>query len=49
VGPLQITAPSVVHWPELPAVLLEEDDEEPEDDEEEPEGAAAPVDGPETP
>ena len=41
VGPLQTTTPSVVHWPELPALPEEEDGA--------PVGAAEPVEGPEMP
>lgn len=40
-GPLQTTAPSIVHWPVLPVL--------PEDDEEKPVGAAEPADGPAAP
>ena len=46
VEPLQTMVPSVVHWPELPALpeeeLLEEEDGEPVE-------GAVPVEGPETP
>jgi hypothetical protein len=41
VGPLQTTAPSVLHCPELPVL--------PEEEAEEPVGADEPVEGPETP
>ena len=46
VGPLQITAPSLVHWPELPALP---EDVLPEEEDDEPVGADEPVEGPETP
>ena len=51
VEPLQTTAPSVVHWPELPALPEEELPEADLSEEEdgEPVEGAVPVEGPETP
>lgn len=61
VEPLQTMAPSVVHWPELPALPVEElpeeelpeeelpEEELPEEDDGELVEGAVPVEGPETP
>ena len=56
VEPLQTMAPSVVHWPELPALPEEElpeaelpEAELPEEEDGEPVEGAVPVEGPETP